>query len=122
MRLSQNSGGGSDRATIEDAMDPCPLTPTLSLWGRELSWNGFTIPSPKGRGTQGEGICVTIPLVPRFLRQFRMPVPPNFLLVRPFLLWTTLGAGPRVLTESRVRGHKAVTFPGHNRLILGFGH
>jgi len=32
-----------------------PSPPTLSQREREESWMGFTIPSPSGRGTQGEG-------------------------------------------------------------------
>jgi hypothetical protein len=46
------------------------LTPALSQMERGHSWSSFTIPSPSGRGTQGEAGRATILLVPRILRQF----------------------------------------------------
>jgi hypothetical protein len=51
--------------------------PALSQREREQSWGGFTIPSPSGRGTQGEGIRATTPLIPGVLTQFQMPVLPS---------------------------------------------
>jgi|WetSurMetagenome_2_1015567.scaffolds.fasta_scaffold1370188_2 hypothetical protein len=45
------------------------LTPTLSQREREQDWSGLTIPSPSGRGTQGEGVDATISILPRVLRQ-----------------------------------------------------
>ncbi len=35
---------------------------------------GFAIPSPSGRGTQGEGVRATISVASLVLRQFQMPV------------------------------------------------
>ena len=56
----QNSGGSPNRGTILADTLFSPLTPTLSLREREQSRSGFAIPSPSGRGTEGEGGRATI--------------------------------------------------------------
>ncbi len=51
-------------------MNVITLTPTLSQTGEGAKPEGYKIPSPSGRGTQGEGIHATIFIPLWDLRQF----------------------------------------------------
>jgi hypothetical protein len=50
-------------------MFPCPHPNPLPE-GEGQAQSGVTLPSPFGRGTEGEGIRATILVVPRILQQF----------------------------------------------------
>jgi hypothetical protein len=67
-------------------LSACPgtLTPALSRREREKSRSGIALPSPSGRGIEGEGIRAAILPSQRILQQFPQVCPLRTFLSRPF--------------------------------------